>query len=120
MPANKSKRMATRQAQLSGRSTRRRVHGPSGIPLPYAASDEGQSVATIDGATGDATVAAPARQTATQAGQRQGLAGRSFRGRASGNLPPPQAYFGREMLRIAMNLAIILGILVALTFWLRR
>ena len=120
MPANKSRRMATRQAELSGRSTRRRGHGPSGIPLPYASGDEGQAVAALEGAPADASGAAPVRQTATQPGQRQGLAGRTGRARAGGGyVLPPQAYFAKEVLRIGITLSIIVAILIALTLWLR-
>ncbi len=120
MPLNKSKRMAARQAQLSGRSRHARSHGPSGIPLPYAQGGDGQGVATVDSPRAEsAAVVGAARQAPQQGVARQGQTSRPGRARVGGYVLPPQAYFGAEMRHIGITLAFILAVLIILTIWLR-
>lgn len=120
MPANKSKRIASRQAQLSGRSRHTRPHGPSGIPQAGApdqtSSSQAQTTTSAVGATPPtepATQPAPRRQTPTPTA-RTGSSRRS-----NPYILPPEVFFGREMRRIGIVVGSILALLVVLTFLLR-
>lgn len=116
MPANKSKRAASRQAQLRDRSRHNRGHGPSGIPLPYTPEDNMQGIAVADGVRTDG---APGAAPASPFSARRVQGTRQPRGRYGVNVLPPQAYFGREMRRIAIVVALITALLITLTLILK-
>ncbi|MBI4197579.1 MAG: hypothetical protein HY533_00525 [Chloroflexi bacterium] len=120
MPSSKSRRIASRQAQLSGRSRHARSRGPTGIPLPRSPEEMGQSIATLDGPGAEATTAAerPA-QTGVQPTARRPQPVRPGRPRSGLYVMPPETYFGREMRRIAIILSVMLGLLVVLTIVLK-
>ena len=115
----KSKRIAARQAQLSGRAKRLRPHGPAGVPATYSApqADElGGGSASVGRQPSTAMTAqqkvSPEARSVTAAS-----ASRS-RGKAP-PIPSIETYFFPELRRIAIASALIVGILVALMFVLR-
>lgn len=120
MPSGKSRRIASRQAQLSGRSRHTRSRGPTGIPLPRNPEGSGQTIATLDGSGAEAATAAGGRaQPGAPAAARRPQPLRPGRARSGLYVTPPEAYFGREMRRIAVVLGVMLGLLAVLTFVLK-
>ena len=114
----KSKRIAVRHAQLSGRAKRVRPHGPSGIPtrapepsVSKPPDEDGVSFETLleepaaepHRAPHDRTVAEPL--TPSPRPRRRGMA-----------RPSPALYFKPEMRRIAVVSGLIFAILTVLIF----
>jgi len=114
----KSRRVASRQAQLSGRSKRARAHGPAGIPATKPPSPDSEPRGD------DWTPTRP--QSPDQALVRE--APEAFRPasspppRSRGRTPqarPIESYFFPELRRIGVASAVIGAILVVLVFVLR-
>ena len=112
----KSKRIAVRHAQLSGRAKRVRPHGPSGIPtkapqppVSKLLSEEGASVDFLpEEPTADPQSASPDQAktgplTSSSRTLRKGVA-----------RPSPAAYFKSEVRRIALVTGFISAILIVL------
>lgn len=119
MPANKSRRAASRQAQLSGKGKHARPRGPSLTPSQRGVPGEGQGVATLEG-PGVASPSAPAAQPQIPAYRRAPPAARPVRTRAGAiQVLPPHVYFRREVRRIGIVIGVVLIVLVVLTFRLR-
>ena len=110
----KSKRIAVRHAQLSGRARRVRPHGPSGIPtktqqpsVSRPSDEDGASLDTLleepAAEPSDGTVAEPL--TPSPRPRRRGIA-----------RPSPAVYFKSEIRRIAVASGIIFAMLTVLIF----
>ena len=111
----KSKRVASRQAQLSGRSKRTRSHGPSGIPVTSAAENSSSSSKTA--ADSAVAVAEPRAVARTEVGAPSVAQPRTPRSRSRGiQVKPVEAYFVPEVRRIGIASAIVFAILVAMVF----
>ena len=111
----KSKRVASRQAQLSGRSKRTRSHGPSGIPATTSA-ESGSSSSRSAGAPAVA-VEEPRAVAKTDAGAPAIAQPRAPRSRNRGiQVKPVEAYFVPEIRRIGIASGIVFAILIALVF----
>ena len=116
----KSKWVAARQAQLSGRGRRVRRHGPSGFVQQSAPATPPAQAAEVDGASDLAQPAAVKAQAAEP--QQARLAGAPItpaaparsRRRAAAALSPV-TYFKPEMVRIGVVTAIISAALAVLT-----
>ncbi|MEE8442579.1 MAG: hypothetical protein V3S37_02415 [Dehalococcoidia bacterium] len=116
----KSKRIASRQAQLSGRARRVRTHGPAGIPAagtPSSAPEPrpqswAQAEADPSSETDFHEPPAPETPRPTPA-----AASRS-RGRFAQS-KPTETYFVPELRRIGMTSVVIFAILAVLVFVLR-
>jgi hypothetical protein len=111
----KSKRIASRQAQLSGRSKRTRSHGPSGIPLTSAAENISSSSKTA----ADSAVAMeePRAVVRAEAGAPAIAQPRTPRLRSRGiQVKPVETYFFPEVRRIGIASGIVFAILIALVF----
>ena len=117
----KSKRVAARQAQLSGRGRRVRRHGPSGFvqqispstPPAQAAEDDGapdlaQPTAAVEAPSPVPQQARPAEARVTPAAP-----ARSRRRAAAALSPVP--YFKPEMIRIGVVTSIIIAAMAVLT-----
>ena len=110
----KSKRIAVRHAQLSGRARRIRSHGPSGIPtkvpepsVSKSSDEDGASIETLL----EEPAAEPRDGTVTEP------LGSSPRPRRRGMArPSPALYFKSEMRRIAVASGIIFAMLTVLIF----
>lgn len=121
--AGKSRRVASRQGELS-RRRKRAQRGPSGIPAGRAAGPTGGGTATAeavavgaaagtaDSAPG-ATAAAPAAPAA--AGRSRAAQARGT-GRVRGERPAAYNYVGAELRRIGILSMVALGALIGLTF----
>jgi len=115
----KSRRMASRQAQLSGRAKRVRSHGPAGIPATKPASpareprghDWTPAEAQPSGAISPQEAAAGTSRLAPRAPTRP-------RGR-SPQVKPIETFFVPELRRIGVTSAVIFAILAILVFVLR-
>lgn len=112
-----SKKTASRQAQLSGRAKRVRVHGPAGIPTASPAKEV--TAPTPDGIAGAAVQ--PSAQRAFQrepmAEARSKASAGSMRPRGrTAQLRPIETYFIPEMRRIGLASAVVVAILVVLVF----
>lgn len=120
MPSKKSRRVASRQAQLSGRSRRNRSRGPATVPSkrakdaePHTEAASSAEQAWIQGDT------APSAHTTQPAASAQAPR-RSSRTRTRGAaVMPAETYFRAELMRIGVFLALILIILGGLTIVLR-
>ena len=111
----KSKRIASRQAQLSGRSKRTRSHGPSGIPSTSAAENSSSSAKTA--ADSAVAVAEPQAIASTGAGAPAVAQARAPRSRSRGiQVKPVETYFFPEIRRIGIASGIVFAILIALVF----
>ncbi len=114
----KSKRVAARQAQLSGRGRRARRHGPSGLvpqsppPTPSAPATEDSGATDPAGPSAAAEARLPTHQQAEPAATPAAPV-RSRRRAAAALSPVP--YFKPEMVRIGVITAIIFAILAVLT-----
>ena len=111
----KSKRVASRQAQLSGRSKRTRPHGPSGIPVTTAPQDGSSSSRTAR----DSAVAVAEAQALvkTEASAPTIAQTRTPRSRSRGvQVKPVETYFLPEIRRIGIVSGIMFAILIALVF----
>lgn len=119
--AKKSKRVASRQAQLSGRSKRLRKHGPRGFEAkPYKEvvdetsakeqqadhNDKNETLATISNQSNSQTKIQPKTipSGSSRRSKRKGIAELS-----------PEPYFKQETIRIGIITGIILGFLVVLS-----
>lgn len=110
----KSRRVASRQAQLSGRSKRVRTHGPAGIP-----ATESPSPAQEPRAHGWAQAEPrPSSETAPQTPRPTPATAPRARGRIA-QRRPAESYFVPELRRIGMTTAVIFAILVILVLVLR-
>ena len=114
----KSKRVAARQAQLSGRGRRVRRHGPSGFVQRSPLSTPPEQVAGDDGAPDMAEPTAAVETQAsvpqrTEPAEAQVAPARSRRRAATTLSPMP--YFKPEILRIGVITSIIVAILAVLT-----
>jgi len=118
MPSGKSRKIAARQAQLSGRSKRNRTRGPSGTPLVQnseSGSDRSSSppqehpVTEANSVTGTSQIVPehPQPQRSTRSNRRLSRHAQPL---------PIETYFGREMRRIATVVVLVSGILTALAF----
>ena len=117
----KSKRVAARQAQLSGRGRRVRRHGPSGFVQRSPLSTPPEQVAEDDGAperaeptTAVETQATVPQRTEPAAARVTPAAPARSRRRAATTLSP-MPYFKPEILRIGVITSIIVAILAVLT-----
>ena len=111
----KSKRVASRQAQLSGRSKRTRPHGPSGIPVTTSPQDGSSSSRTAR----DSAVAVAEAQALvkTEASAPTIAQTRTPRSRSRGvQVKPVETYFLPEIRRIGIASGIVFAILIALVF----
>ena len=116
----KSRRMASRQAQLSGRAKRVRSHGPAGIPTTKPASpareprghDWTPAEARSSGAMSPQEAAAPGTSRLAP------IAPPRPRGRSL-QVKPIETFFVPELRRIGMTSAVIFAILAILVFVLR-
>ena len=115
----KSKRVAARQAQLSGRGRRARRHGPPGFvsqsppPAPSAPVTEDSEAPDPAGPSAAAEARLPTHQQAEPAATTAAPV-RSRRKAAAAALSPVP-YFKPEMVRIGVITAIIFAILAVLT-----
>ena len=116
----KSKRVAARQAQLSGRGRRARRHGPSGFvpqsspsapPAPAAENDVETDLAQP--ASVEAQVSVPPQSRPAEPPPTPAAPTRSRRRAAAALSPVP--YFKPEIVRIGVITAIIIAILTVLT-----
>ena len=115
----KSRRMASRQAQLSGRAKRVRSHGPAGIPATKPASPARES----RGHDWTPTEARPSGTTSPQeaapgTSRLAPIAPPRPRGR-SPQVKPIETFFLPELRRIGMTSAVIFAILAIRVFVLR-
>ena len=114
----KSKRVAARQAQLSGRGRRARRHGPPGLvpqsppPAPSAPATEDSEALDTAGPSAAAEAQLPTHEQAEPAATPAAPV-RSRRRAATVLSPAP--YFKPEMVRIGVVSAIIFAILAILT-----
>ena len=110
----KSKRVASRQAQLSGRSKRLRTHGPTGIPITPVRQDEHSQEEAIAKDEGQATEVLSQEAVAVQEVSRPtpSRTPRS-RGRAI-QAKPIETYFRPELRRIGLTSLVAFGILTVL------
>ena len=105
----KSRRIAVRHAQLSGRARRERSHGPSGIPTktPGPSDEDGTAMDTLPEESAaepnDGAVTQPVSPSPRP--RRRGMA-----------YPSPAVYFKSEMRRIAVASGIIFAMLTVLIF----
>ena len=107
----KSKRVASRQAQLSGRSKRTRSHGPSGIPETTSAESGSSSSRTA------VAVEEPQAVVKTDASAPAIAQPRTPRLRSRGiQVKPVEAYFIPEIRRIGIASGVVVAILIALVF----
>ena len=124
--AGKSRRVASRQGELS-RRRKRSQRGPSGIPAqPRVEQQNGSPVAVAAGAAVDAEATAdeaqaaqPAVATAVAPAPRpapQTAAQPRGQGRTRGERPTAYNYVGSELRRIAALSTVVLAALVALSF----
>jgi len=104
---NKSRKVASRQARLSGRSRRTRTHGPSGIPTvaePLA-----------DEVSGDGEAAPEGQQLLDEAEAVQAAApapATVHRPRTRGiQTRPIETYFRKEMLHIGIASVVVFAVL---------
>ena len=115
----KSKRIASRQAQLSGRSKRTRTHGPTGIPITPARQDGRSQEEAGAKDEGQAAEASSQEAVATQEVSRPApSATPRSRGRAI-QAKPVEAYFNSELKRIgltSLGVFVILVVLVVISF----
>ena len=119
--AKKSKRVAARQAQLSGRGRRLRKHGPRGFEskLHNEVADETFSKEQqVDHDNKAETLPIPSDQSSVQAKVRTNTVsqGVSRRLKRKGMVElSPAPYFKQETIRIGIITGIILGLLVVLS-----
>ena len=104
---NKSRKVASRQARLSGRSRRIRTHGPSGIPtVAEPLSDE---------VSGDGEAAPEGQQLLDEAEAVQAAApapATVHRPRTRGiQTRPIETYFRKEMLHIGIASVVVFAVL---------
>lgn len=116
----KSRRVAARQAQLSGRAKRERPHGPAGIPAARpSVQAEGAGSTGGDSAERQPSSRRRAQQTPVMEPTNSPMAAAARpRGRAP-QLPPIETYFVPELRRIGLASAVIFIILLVLMFVLR-
>ena len=122
--AGKSRRVASRQGELS-RRRKRTQRGPSGIPAVRSPGAPGGSAAAMEavavGAAAGAATSAPPESapapTAPATSGRPGAAQQS-RGpvRARGERPAAYNYVGAELRRIGILSVVALGALIGLAF----
>ena len=116
----KSKRVASRQAQLSGRGRRARPHGPSGIPTKQPAPPVSKPLSE-DGAATEATIeptaieSPPAFRQQTEASAPPPPPTQRPRSRAATHLSAA-AFFKTEIRRIGLVSGLVFGILIILAF----
>lgn len=116
---NKSRRIASRQAGLSGRAKRERPHGPPGIPKtppPSRESGGGYGRARLDGSAAQPSEAQGTTPPAVA--RAPGATPQRQRGRGV-QRKPLESYFLSELRRIALTTGAILLILAVLAFVLR-
>ena len=114
----KSKRVASRQAQLSGRGRRARLHGPTGIPTrmaPHPVSTPPSEDGAPTEANIEQTPAEPQWSSRQQDTAPAATPSPRPRGRAMAR-PSPATYFGAEMRRIGLLSGLILALLITLIF----
>ncbi|MCZ6789683.1 MAG: hypothetical protein O7D33_07095 [Chloroflexi bacterium] len=117
----KSKRVAARQAQLSGRGRRVRRHGPSGFVQRSPLSTPPEQVAEDDGTPerAEPTAAVETQSTVSERAEpaearvTPGAPARSRRKAAAALSPVP--YFKPEIVRVGVVTSIIVAILAVLT-----
>lgn len=112
----KSKRVASRQAQLSGRSKRLRTHGPTGIPVTPARQDEQSQEVSKAMDEDQATEILPQEAVAVQEVSRP-TPSRTPRARGRAiQAKPIETYFSPELRRIGLTSLVAFGILTVLIF----
>ncbi|MBI4200815.1 MAG: hypothetical protein HY531_00825 [Chloroflexi bacterium] len=109
----KSRRVASRQAGLSGRAKRERPHGPAGIPKTPPRREPGSGDGRVQTTT-SAQAPLPSRAVLET-----GVAPQRQRGRGPQQRKPLETYFVSEVRRIGLTSAVILLILAVLVFILR-
>ena len=111
----KSKRVASRQAQLSGRSKRTRSHGPSGIPATTSPESGSSSSRTAERSA--VAVEEPRAVARAESGAPAIAQPRTPRLRSRGiQVKPIETYFFPEIRRIGIASGIVFAILIALVF----
>lgn len=118
--AGKSRRVASRQGELS-RRRKRTQRGPSGIPVAAAArpvAPAGGAAATAEAmVAGGGGAPAPAASVAGQPAAAQSAAAPYRRpGRARGERPAAYNYVGAEVRRIGILSGVVLAALIGLAF----
>ncbi len=107
---NKSRRVASRQARLSGRSRRTRTHGPSGIPTevepqPDEASADGVAEPEAQPLTDETSEAVQAETPRAAPVPVPRSRARAVQAR------PIETYFRREMLHIGIASVVVFAVL---------
>lgn len=118
MPSGKSRKIAARQAQLSGRSKRNRPRGVGGSSLIKSSegSSNRQSSTPEEYPVNEATSVNEASQIVPEHSQRPSSTRPNRRLSRHAQPLPIETYFGREMRRIATVVVLVSGILTALAF----
>lgn len=118
MPSGKSRKMAARQAQLSGRSKRNRTRGPSGTPLVKNSegSSNRQSSTPQEYPVTETNSVTETSQIMPEHPQPQSTTRPNRRLSRHAQPLPIETYFRPEMRRIATVIVVVSGILTALTF----
>ncbi len=118
---NKSRRVASRQARLSGRGRRTRPHGPSGIPAvaepqPEETSGDGEAAPEVQPLSHEADEASEAVQAeVVQAETPRAAPVPVPRSRARAlQARPIETYFRKEMLHIGIASAVVFAVLAVL------
>ena len=110
----KSKRVASRQAQLSGRSKRVRTHGPTGIPATPARRDQ-QTEEEAGAKDENQAMDAPSQETVTAREVARPAPSATPRSRSRAiQARPIEAYFGSELKRIGLISIAVFGILAVM------
>lgn len=112
----KSKRVASRQAQLRGRSKRLRTHGPTGIPITPALHDKHPQEEVIAKDEGETTDVVSQETVAVQEASHP-TPSRTPRSRGKTiQAKPVEMYFSSELKRIGLTSLVAFGILTVLIF----
>ncbi|MFC1935185.1 hypothetical protein ACFLX9_00205 [Chloroflexota bacterium] len=116
----KSRRVASRQAQLSGRAKRVRTHGPAGIPTtkPPSPAREPHTDSRTPAETRPSSEIAPQEAPSLDTSRPTTAPPPRPRGRAP-QLRPIETYFAPELRRIGVTSAVIFTLLAILVFLLR-
>ena len=113
---NKSRRIAARQAQLSGRGRRLRSHGPAGTPSAAPVQPaSGPDRAGEDEPTEGLATQEPISHTTAEREVAQPRPVRAPRARARGvQVAPIETFFVPELRRIGIAFTVVVATLIAL------
>ena len=112
----KSKRVAVRQAQLSGRAKRERAHGPSGVPATRPVTQATGSESDGAAAKGQHYTPTPVHEAPGQEPQRFATGPAKRQRSRTPQRPPIEMYFPQELRRIGMGMGVVAVLLVVLMF----